>query len=346
MKKKFLFFVIPVLAGVVLFISSCQKEPVDLEGSFYSALSQLDDKAFDARVVEFRSNILDNAKSASGEDIVFFEAVYMMEAAFNRYHGFPAETYRYTVIDTAILPVDYQKQEMISQSDLRKLYIAVNNTIVDHLKAYAMDNLRTMLFNFDFKENGQLYVMTTIGDLETRKSLSGSAFEPFGETDYWSISAAYLDDPAYTLGKCGLYAGEFIGKSDARFEQMKAARKYRGLEMEGYYYINLGDVDVFGYEMWSIGVFGEDCLSPDQMNTHYHLIAGEINNIKNNSYYNVPASKQFVDMSIWVQGSIGTEEEEYRIGKLYCFKTITFGERRKIIGPSVPTVPGLLVGMD
>lgn len=324
------------IAGIIFIADSCKKEPIEvLKSSADSKFTQLDDKEFNSQMIDFRHKMVNKPKVESEETMAFIDALYMMEATFNCYHGFHSENYSYTVIDTIILPVNYQANETVQLSDLRTLYVTVNNSIYNNFKKYAMDNLRTMLFNLELKDNGELYVTTTFGDLDMRKSSSGSDFAPFDSTDYWHLGEPFNEDPARARGKCGPYEGQFVGISDAKFEQEKAARKYRKHVLEeNYYFTSVTTIPLDHYILDFPGFNGYvDCFDPDLMNLFYDHI-GDLIEYYRNKYC---PSKKFVSLHIKLVQFIGMKAKENRffILDLLVFSGIRF------MPPSIPATEEL-----
>jgi len=323
------------MAATATFFSSCQKEKITPTTDF----SQLSDADLAKKIGDFRTQVLDAQKNGNTQTISFGDAIYLMEAVFNYYHGFTSEEYSATVTETITLPVNYNINDEIAFTELNSIFVELNNTMVEKFEALKMDNKRTMMFDVELTEEG-LQVLMTAGSVETNKvSQECINNAPFGATDYWlpgDVLDPIMNPNYYATGKCGQFTGQCVGHSDARGEQEKAARKYRrGNFSAGLHYFT----DLTPYSIYDeIGLFSGYsfvCISPEEMNTHYQTIGNKIDYYY--GYYNVPQTKQFANIRIVNDFMLG-------IGKTYYFQTfvhtITYGIKRE--RTEIPSLPSFL----
>lgn len=294
MNKNIIYKSLHVIITLVIF-SSCNKEtPYELSNS-----NQLSDSELSAKIRTFRSSMIDSRKSSTTETMNFGEAVWLMEAAFNYYHGFTDGDYLVTKTDSVYVNVDYNNLDEVSISELQQIFVASNNMLTSNFDELNLENKRTILFDIELEattQGNQLLIMMTSGSMNTQKAASpavSSVVDPFGSTDYWT--PGYIsDDIEDATGKCGSYTGTFIGVSDATFEQEKAARKYRRGTMFCRYFVDIDTYPIYD----PVGFEGEDseCIEPLTMNEYYEDYGDRINYWY--SYFNVSSSKQFVDFNL------------------------------------------------
>ena len=314
------------LASFALAFSSCEKNELVTIGTNETSMS---DEEFGTKIEQFRTKVLDSRKNGSTETINFGEAVNMMEASFNYYHGFTGEDYTFTVTDTTIIPISYNNNDVIPFSELQPIFVNANNSMANKFEALKMANKHTMMFDLELKGN-QLYVMMTAGTVETNKGAQECINEaPFGETDYWKLGN-YSEAPSDALGQCGPYEGLNIGVSDAKWEQERAARKYRrgNYNHFDYYFVDI-EANIF-YEPHGITEVYEandisSCIDPLLMNQIYQTIGGKIDAIY--ALYNISESKQFCSLDLYIDALAkgGTF--------LYIYR-MSFGEKKERTQPT------------
>ncbi len=81
--KNILFMALAMVTATTFF-SSCQKEMVAPS----SDLSQLSDTDLAKKIGDFRTQVIDAKKSGNTQTVSVEQAIYLMEAVFNYYHGF------------------------------------------------------------------------------------------------------------------------------------------------------------------------------------------------------------------------------------------------------------------
>jgi hypothetical protein len=331
---KNILFMAVAMATAATFFSSCKKEIVTPTAD----LSQLSDADLAKKIGDFRTQVLDAKKSGNTQTIAFGDAIYLMEAVFNYYHGFTGEEYAATVTETITLPMGYNTGDEISFTELNSIFVELNNTMVEKFEALKLDNKRTMMFDVELNENG-LEVFYTIGSISAEKGGPQECINnaPFTSTDYWLPGDIQdpTSNPNYNpTGQCGQYAGMNVGVSDARNEQEKAARKYRRGNYSSplYYFADLQTIDG-GQSLTGLDGYTNTCISPAEMNQHYQTIG----NVINERYYanNIPQRKQFANIRIW-------NTHMWLYGNFYRLQTIvysiTYGEKKeRLQEPELPS---------
>jgi hypothetical protein len=289
--KKFCFYAVAIMTTATL-VSSCQKEKITPT----TDLTQLSDADLAKKIGDFRTQVLDAKKSGNTQTISFGDAIYLMEAVFNYYHGFTGEEYAATVTETITLPIGYNTDDEISFTELNSIFVELNNTMVEKFEALKLDNKRTMMFDVELTEEG-LQVLMTAGSVETNKVSQECINEaPFGGTDYWYPGHGITSGYMYKPGKCGQYTGMYEGVSCALLEQAKAALKYRRGNYNGnlYYFANietkLGDYEADPLFYTYMGY----CFTPAEMNTIYQTIGSRID--YHYQYFNISQNKQFANI--------------------------------------------------
>ncbi|MDD2564979.1 MAG: hypothetical protein PHU27_12270 [Salinivirgaceae bacterium] len=324
------------LASFALMFSSCEKTellPISTNET------QLSDKDFGIKVEQFRTKVLDSRKNGSTETIHVAEAVTMMEAAFNYYHAFTGEDYTFTITDTTIIPLNYNNNDVIPFSELQTIFVNANNSMADKFEALKMANKHTMMFDLELKNN-ELYVMMTAGTVETQKVAQECINEaPFGETDYWKFGY-YSEIITDALGQCGAYEGLNVGVSDAKWEQERAARKYRrgNYNHYNYYFFDVQTLPLYPEEgltniYWSNSETpqidpAEMCVDPAMMNTNYQFVGEHIDYFYNQ--YAISATKQFSNIDLQITG-LATPLGYHYVTYIY---SISYGEKKKRTQPT------------
>jgi hypothetical protein len=289
-------------------------------------LQTASDAELEQQIINFRTTMLDSRKSATEGEMNFGDAVFLMEAAFNYYHGFTDGDYSFTQTDSIYFPVDYNNLDVIGLSALQQIFKEVNNAMLAKFESLEMANKKTIMFDLNLEATNdgyQLLILMTSGILNTQKAASPegvAVLAPFGPTDYW-YPGSTTDLKADCPGKCGAYAGTYVGISDATFEQEKAARRYRRGTMLNRYFVNLETHDVGDGN----GLFegsNDDCIAPDQMNEHYGIIGNKITYYYN--AYNVSEQKQFADIDIENQRPVGCKNYWEKTFVM----TITYGQKK------------------
>ena len=126
----------------------------------------------------------------SGEVIELNQAVWMMEATFNYYHGFTGEDYLTMETDTTYVPVNYSGLDNVPVSELQQIYKQVNNAIYYSFVNYQGENKRPYLFDLELQATptgSQIAVYTTVGSINTQKGAKSINSDPFDEDDYCSL---------------------------------------------------------------------------------------------------------------------------------------------------------------
>ncbi len=232
-------------------------------------------KNIEKQIVQFKQTMLDKHKS--GEVIELNDAVWMMEAVFNYYHGFTGEDYLTTVTDSTYIPVAYSGFDDVPVEELQQLFVKVNNAIVASFEAYPAQNKKPYMFDLELQattQGNQLLVMTTVGSVSTQKAAIIGDETPFGETDYWY--------PSFLDGKCGIYEGMYAGERDASTEWPRKLRiKYNPrAAMHHFIDIETYDIVILPYEYpyqanpyhfpYLLMEGEENCLTSDMMNFYYN----------------------------------------------------------------------------
>jgi hypothetical protein len=291
-------------------------------------LQTASDAELEQQIINFRTTMLDSRKSATEGEMNFGDAVFLMEAAFNYYHGFTDGDYSFTQTDSIYFPVDYNNLDVIGLSALQQIFKEVNNAMLAKFESLEMANKKTIMFdlNLEVTNDGyQLLILMTSGILNTQKAASPegvAVLAPFGPTDYW-YPGGTTDQQADCPGKCGAYAGTYVGKSDATFEQEKAARAYRRGNMSHCYF---ADVETHSWLLDSEGLFygmDYDCIDPEQMNQHYQAIGDKITYWYN--YYNVSSTKQFADINIISEIATHVNKSNYLLTVVF---SISYGQKK------------------
>ena len=327
MKKKSLVFLtfILIVSGIV-FINACKKEKFT---KTENEISQVGDKELSSKIISFRNDMLDFRKTSTNETMNFGEAIWMMEASFNFYHSFSDGDFLNTITDSVYIDVDYNNLDDIAISDLQSIFISANNTMLSKLESINLNNKRTILFDLELETTtigNQLLCMMTVGELNTQKSgqsSKGSATEPFDSDDYW-YPGSTSDNIGDAPGKCDNYVGQYVGVSDATFEQEKAARKYRRGVMINYYFVSTETHTDLWYNGGLFEGHSNSCISPTEMNEDYEIIGGIINKYYND--LNISQEKQFANIDIDNQVAVGSSGW-YQT----CVNGITFGVKRQRI---------------
>lgn len=319
------------LASFAIVFTSCEKSNLLPVGANET---QMSDEEFGSKIEQFRTKVLDSRKNGSTETINFAEAVTMMEAAFNYYHGFTGEDYTFTITDTTIIPVTYNNNDVIPFSELQTIFVNANNSMADKFEALKMANKHTMMFDLELKNN-ELYVMMTAGTVETQKDAQECINEaPFGETDYWKFGN-FSENISDAMGQCGPYEGLNVGVSDAKWEQERAARKYRrgNYNRFDYYFVEIETIPLeepygssiifwaYGHEMFNY------CVNPIEMNQNYQTIGSRIDHFY--SEYNIPTVKQFCSLDLEIDVLVGGK------GSAVTFiNSISYGEKKQRVQPT------------
>jgi hypothetical protein len=297
MKKNNILIPILILfvTGSLLFLNSCKKDKFT---NIENETSQINDKELSSQIVSFRNDMVNTHKTGTNETMNFGDAIWMMEAAFNFYHGFSDGDYLSTTTDSVYVEVDYNNLDEVAISDLQDIFISVNNEMLSKFESINLNNKRILLFDLELEattSGNQLLCMMTIGVLNTQKagSPSGSSIAPFDSDDYW-FPGYITDNPDDATGKCGNYVGQ-LGRSDATFEQEKAARMYRRGTMSHRYFVDIETIDIYDNDSLFEGPDNE-CISTNTMNKHYDVIGNKIEYWYN--YFNISSAKQFAYINI------------------------------------------------
>lgn len=267
-----------LLLGGGSILTSCEKDQTETQKTYETTG---DFANIEKQIKEFKTTMTDKHKS--GEVIELKQAVWMMEATFNYYHGFTGEDYLTMVTDTAYIPVNYTGFDNVPVDELQQIYKQVNNAIYYSFVNYKGENKKPYLFDLELQatpQGSQIAVYTTVGSVNTQKGAKGiKATYPFNSTDYWH--------PAYRYGKCGDYNGEYHGERDAGTEWTRLIlkkHKPNGL----YHFVDIDDetgsgqdvtyneypYDVpFAYcEDYRLYVGILECLTPEMMSFYYHQL--------------------------------------------------------------------------
>lgn len=265
----------------------------------------------------------------SGGVMNFGQALWMMEATFNYFHSFVSENFLTTTTDTTYIEANYTLADEITLGDLAELFIETNNTIVGQYQACELPNKKPMLFDLEHEAttNGyRLALMTTMGQVDSRKNLTVSSNEPFGETDYWY--------PVNKDGKCGEFEGTYAGSLDATdaFEYQLRANLRESLI--GYYYADIFTVGPLegrwledaplSFDSEYLLFYGEfsECINPTRMNHHYNNFTDLIDNYE-------PIGKTFANIDVFADPDVSPGDEQWNFYYYHSINYIKYGVLKK-----------------
>ncbi len=267
-------------------------------------------KNLDQQIAQFRTSMLDTRKT--GTVMELNEAIWMMEASFNYYHGFTGEDYLATKTDTTVMPVAYSGFDDVPSSELSSLFKQVNNAIVASYDNYPAENKRPYIYDLELQgtANGsQLLVITTVGTVNTQKDVVIGTETPFGSTDYWY--------PSFLYGKCGAYTGTYAGSRDASTEWPRKLRLKYNPQAYLYHYVDLVTLNTYiepyqypyanpfpGHLDYMLLEGSEDCLEPAMMNFYYNGLDYVVQDHK-------PVGKTFADCLIQMDFIVAINETNY-----------------------------------
>jgi hypothetical protein len=312
-------------------LSSCNKDQDPINENFvtkdnYENLNQ--------EIASFRTSMLDTRKSGSVMELN--KAIWMMEATFNYYHSFTGEDYLETYTDSTFIPINYSGFDEVSFEELQPLYKQVNNAIVACIDAYDASNKKPYIYDLELQAtpNGsQLLIMTTVGSINTQKSINIGSETPFDSTDYWY--------PGFLYGKCGTYTGIYAGERDASTEWPRKLRLKYNPKSFLYHFV---DIETYSsyiepeqypytnpyHEQYMLMQGEEDCLEPSMMNFYYNGLDYVVQD-------HMPTGKTFADCYI---------EMDFLVGETYYWKevvkSIQYGVRVLNTDDEIPTLPELI----
>ncbi len=238
------------------------------------------------QIEHFRSNILSNKKG--GETMYFGEALFLLEASFNYFHGFISEDFIFTKTDSLYITIDYNLTTVLSLEKIEKIYKEINNTLYYNFESFEAENKQCVLFDFELEatSNGnQLVLIQTMGSINTLKSAK-SGINPFHSDDYWHVglSSGAVDYGDIRPGKCGAYEGQLIGhdhttrlmKSVKAFYYSHKAESQKSANMiYNVYYTNV----ITTWLRYTNNLYeGSDeyCIPPAEMNQYHHTLCEKI----------------------------------------------------------------------
>jgi hypothetical protein len=215
--------------------------------------------------------MLDTRKSATTMELN--EAIWMMEADFNYYHGFTEEFYTEFFIDSTFIKIPFNGSDLVPVSKLKKIHSKVNNSIVASYEKCPFENKRPYLYDLELQstiDGVQLAIYTTIGKTNSIKSVkinSVGGSDPFSDNDYWSIIYS-------NKGNCAGSGGVTTGT--AIHEWHESVSNYFKPEGSNWFWTDIQNISEWIYpaDDSRLYVYDHHCLSPSEMNQSHYGIVG------------------------------------------------------------------------
>jgi hypothetical protein len=328
-------FMALAMATTATFFSSCKKEIVTPTAD----LSQLSDADLAKKIGDFRAQVLDARKNGSTEMVNFSEALFLMEASFNYYHGFTGEIYKNTTTETIKIPVSYTTEDAISMNDLSILFVDANNLVVERFNQSKSQDDRTIMFDVELiegEDGNNLEIMMTKGTLDRTTDFPQECTNeaPFGDTDYWKASWSKL--PELSLGKCHIYEGEWFMQRSGLFMMEHYTLLYRRGDMNRMYFVDLLTVQLGLDQAQYFGELINYCINPGVMNGDFQQI-GERIDIEYWKLYNIGYLRGCQFANIVLEGDTWVAPPHGASWVRNWIQSITYG--RKVERPTDPYLP-------
>lgn len=272
------------------FLASCDKETKETIQPIEKAS---DDAALAKQIETFRESLKSNHKS--GEQMYFGDALFLLEASFNYYHGFTSnENVVYSKTDSLFIITEHNLSSILNINEISGLYTDINNALYENFENSELNNKKCLLFDFELEASdagNRLILIQTIGEFVSTKSIN-AGLDPFTHEDYWHVGPNWgdLDVGATRPGRCGAYEGQMVGH-DHTTRLVWSARAYYYSHKEASLKSALGaQTEVYYTDL--VTIYVEDltglysgpsdyCIPPSEMNLYHHEICEKIESVEN-----------------------------------------------------------------